>query len=213
MIDLFEHKVKCVFENLVYFKAIPDTEKALLDVRKHFLYHDNRLGHLQRGLMEPYIIYQNHADFFWAHGLSAYQMPRTRIQYQYVPYIISYDTVDNFYHEIAHFMLAGKRRDMVDYGLGDGPDTKVGTDRLLDDKDANFEEQRASALGILLTDLDGFTTLEPLVEQDWISDESEFTTFEDVFSIDGVYESLVRDGFIVDGKPVYDATTKSYALE
>lgn len=55
----------------------------------------------------------------------------------------------NIIHDIAHFAVAPQyRRKIIDFGLGQGPDSFETHSRIISAKSANEEEERASALGI-----------------------------------------------------------------
>jgi hypothetical protein len=104
-------------------------------------------------------------------------------------------------HEIAHFQLAApRRRNIIDFGLGAGPETG---DRAVADRAARLfgvarerEEAMASLLGILWESELGQPALASFLDQNWLEgagSEAAANHFETVLA------ALRRDGFIDDG--------------
>jgi hypothetical protein len=76
------------------------------------------------------------------------------------------------FHEIAHWQLAGARRDVVDFGLGAGPETgrvdEANAVACADAATREHEENLASLLGILWEVEHGEPALLAFAEQNWL---------------------------------------------
>jgi hypothetical protein len=87
------------------------------------------------------------------------------------------DHPGNIIHEIGHWAVctSRERRNGPDYGLGPGPDSDPASSTLLlDPKNGQIEEERASMLGILMELEMGFPAADTLRMHEWAHPWSKF---------------------------------------
>lgn len=87
------------------------------------------------------------------------------------------DHPGNIIHEIGHWAVctSRERRNGPDYGLGPGPDSDPASSTLLlDPQEGQFEEERASMLGILMELELGFPAADTLRMHSWAHPWSNF---------------------------------------
>jgi hypothetical protein len=109
-------------------------------------------------------------------------------------------------HEIAHYQLAApERRQLIDFGLGAGPET--GDRRAADGAARLFglprerEEAMASLLGILWEVELGQPALASFLDQNWLEGAGSAAAAD---HFETVLAALLRGGFIdEDGRPTY----------
>lgn len=79
------------------------------------------------------------------------------------------DHPSNIIHEIAHWAVCTSRarRSSPDYGLGSGPDSRPGLDVVMNERDTQLEEERASMLGVLMEFELGFPAADTLRLHSW----------------------------------------------
>jgi hypothetical protein len=80
------------------------------------------------------------------------------------------DAASNLCHDLAHWLVAEpQRRDLLDFGLGRGPDSVRHADRVVSVPDATQEEQASSILGALIERNFGGWPLVTLHKHNWSS--------------------------------------------
>lgn len=107
-------------------------------------------------------------------------------------------------HEVAHWLLAApERRDLIDYGLGPGPETtlrrEARADKRLCFEDCMHEEQQTSLLGVLWEAELGQPAILAFFEQNWMEHWERQSTVD--FFVRHANELVQRGLIDGDGRP------------
>lgn len=117
-------------------------------------------------------------------------------------------------HEIAHWQIApAARRDLIDFGLGAGPETgrvqEADAARCVADAEKEREELLASLLGILWEAALGQPAIHAFVEQNWLEAWDRPAAGQQ-FAV--IADDLYARGFIGDDGLPYDGSAATAAI-